>query len=137
MLIRLAVLLFAAQALAQAPATQTVFVTGSVRDTQMIKKVLQPATKEPHACFQFTDYPQQATYTLYFRWDHRYTLFVNSANEATFKLYDSEKKLLWEAVGRARSAGLYHQGHPEKRIYPELFEALGCPRWAEATKQSK
>lgn len=105
---------------------QKLFLIGSARDVKMLKNSLQPWTVGPRPCVQFVDRPEPGAYTLKFRWDNHYTLFVHSGTEADMDLYDGKGTLVWTEHKSVRAAGAYHEGHPEKEMYPKLYKALGC-----------
>jgi hypothetical protein len=111
---------------ANLPPPQRLYVTGSARDVKMLRNALQLWTVGTRPCVQFIDGPEPGAYTLKFRWDQHYTLFVNSGTEADMDLYDSKGVLVWSEHRSVRSAGAYHHGHPEIEMYPRLYKALGC-----------
>lgn len=113
------------------------FITGSARDVKMLKKSLQAWTVGPQACVQFVDHPEPGAYTLKFRWANHYTVFVHSGTEADMDLYDSKGTLIWSEHKTAKAAGAYHEGHPEKEMYPQLWKALGCGQVSTDQKASR
>jgi hypothetical protein len=103
------------------------YLTGSTRDVKMLTNALRAWTVGSRPCVQFVDVPEPGAYTLKFRWDNHYTAFVHSGTEADMDLYDGKGTLVYSEHKTVKAAGAYHEGHPEKAMYPKLYKALGCP----------
>jgi hypothetical protein len=103
-----------------------IFVTGSSRDVKMLHKALQGWTLGQNPCMKFVENPSPQTYTLKFRWQRHIPPFRQQTQEADMDLFGPDGTLLYSEHKAVPTYGAFHQGHPEKEMYPKLAEALGC-----------